>query len=165
MPPLLALVTLTAGVALGALVLRALAHTSFTIAAAATAVVVLVVPLAATFGDRLYGIDLQRRTLSTVIEREAREKCLADLSRPDAEGYLAFVRAHVPKDATYAVRPSDLRPCLALNLLPRTPVPSGRVDAARDWLVFDGTIPAAYARDPRRLRYSPTQVLVPPSGP
>jgi hypothetical protein len=164
MPPLLSLVLLTGGVALGALVLRAFLPMSFVNAAAAMALIVLGVPLAATLGERAYGVDYQRRTLSTFIERTAREKCLADLSRPDVVGYVSYIQAHVPPDATYLLAPrSRLGPCLALNLLPRRPVPRGRFDDARDWLILEGRVPRRHARNPRRLQFSRTAIIIPPT--
>lgn len=164
MPPLLSLVLLTGGVALGALVLRTVAPLDFVRAAAVTAVVVLGVPLAASFGDRAYGVDGQRRGLSTFIERTAREKCFTDLSRPELARYVGFIEAHVPAGATYRVAPAGvLQPCIALNLLPRLPVSPFKFDPARDWLIFEGRVPRRYARDPRRLEFSPTAIIIPPT--
>ena len=133
MPPLLSLLLLTGGVAVGTLVLRAFLPMRFVKAAAVTAVVLVGVPLAATLGGRAYEVDSQRRTASTFIERTARQKCLADLSRGDLVGFFSgYIEANVPADATYLLAPaSTLAPCIALNLLPRLPVPRSTFDGAR----------------------------------
>jgi hypothetical protein len=179
-PPWLRIILLTAGLAGAARLLAPLARGRFDgppmlAAAAVLSALALAVPLPAALGDRLWGLDQQRRAGAGVIERTAREKCMLDFGRSDLVGFVEFVKRQMPPDATFALKPAGMLPCLSLNLAPRTPTYGERADPRRDWLIYDREVPDEVRRaagrerslpEPQRhyLEFSGSFVLVRPTA-
>lgn len=179
--PLVALLALVVAIA-GAVVLaaslldRGPSVRRWALSVTVVALVALGATLPLNLRDAALGRDGQRRANSELPEYAARERCLHDVGQPGLPAALQLARRLIPEGARYRlVTSAAVRACVALNMLPRRPVPPDGFDASRDWSMFHVAVPAdARAEadrqqalpEPERTHHlhAPDFVVVEPAG-
>ena len=173
--PVITLLAALCGLGLALAVVSALlqpqwpARNRWAVAASVVAVVVLGVALPTKLQGSLNSLNAQRHVYAGTYERQAHERCLNDMGRPDLIGPLAAARKRIGEDGRYYARTTARSiACLIFNMFPSAPVAAP--DLARDWILLDSVQPEQLEPGLRevaqrrgiQLRKSPSFILVPP---